>query len=52
MNKRRDAFLAAAKMSPEIYRIANHHGGVCTIGTCSTLPGIVTSVVAECRITP
>jgi hydantoinase/carbamoylase family amidase len=50
MNKRRDAFLAAAKMSPEIYRIANHHGGVCTIGTCSTLPGIVTSVVAECRI--
>jgi hydantoinase/carbamoylase family amidase len=51
MNKRRDAFLAAAKMSPEIYRIANHHGGVCTIGTCSTLPGIVTSVVAECRIT-
>jgi hydantoinase/carbamoylase family amidase len=50
MNKRRDAFLAAAKMSPEIYRIANLHGGVCTIGTCSTLPGIVTSVVAECRI--
>jgi hydantoinase/carbamoylase family amidase len=50
MNKRRDAFLAAAKMSPEIYRIANLHGGVCTIGSCSTLPGIVTSVVAECRI--
>jgi beta-ureidopropionase / N-carbamoyl-L-amino-acid hydrolase len=51
MNRRRDAFLAAAKMSPESYRIANHHGGVCTIGTCSTLPGIATSVVAECRIT-
>ncbi len=51
MSKRRDALLAAAKMSPEIYRIANRHGGVCTIGTCSTLPGIVTSVVAECRIT-
>ena len=51
MNRRRDAFLAAAKMSPEIYRIANQHGGVCTIGSCSTLPGIVTSVVAECRIT-
>ncbi len=50
MNKRRDALLAAAKMSPDIYRIANLHGGVCTIGTCSTLPGIVTSVVAECRI--
>ena len=52
MNRRKDAFLAAAKMSPEIYRIAEHsHGGVCTIGSCTTKPGIVTSVVAECRIT-
>ena len=51
MNKRRDAFLAAAKMSPEIYRIAERHAGVCTIGSCSTAPGIVTSVVEECRIT-
>src|SRR5438128_8628636 len=52
MNRRRDAFLAAAKMSPEIYRIAERsHGGVCTIGSCSTKPGIVTSVVEECRIT-
>jgi N-carbamoyl-L-amino-acid hydrolase len=51
MNRRRDAFLAAAKMSPEIYRIAERHGGVCTIGSCLTRPGIVTSVVEECRIT-
>jgi N-carbamoyl-L-amino-acid hydrolase len=67
MNRRRDAFLAAAKMSPEIYRIAAqsgagsqpappaekppHFGGVCTIGSCTTKPGIVTSVVEECRIT-
>jgi hydantoinase/carbamoylase family amidase len=51
MNRRRDAFLAAAKMSPEIYRIAERNGGVCTIGSCSTKPGIVTSVVEECRIT-
>jgi hydantoinase/carbamoylase family amidase len=51
MNRRKDAFLAAAKMSPEIYRIAQKHGGVCTIGSCTTKPGIVTSVVAECRIT-
>jgi hydantoinase/carbamoylase family amidase len=51
MNVRRDAFLAAAKMGQEIYRIAERSGsGVCTIGTCSTLPGIVTSVVEECRI--
>jgi N-carbamoyl-L-amino-acid hydrolase len=51
MNRRNDAFLAAAKMSPEIYRIAERNGGVCTIGSCTTKPGIVTSVVAECRIT-
>ena len=51
MNRRRDAFLAAAKMSPEIYRITDRHGGVCTIGSCVTRPGIVTSVVAECDIT-
>jgi N-carbamoyl-L-amino-acid hydrolase len=51
MNRRKDAFLAAAKMSPEIYRIAGQYGGVCTIGSCTTRPGIVTSVVEECRIT-
>ncbi|MFN2541043.1 MAG: hydantoinase/carbamoylase family amidase [Chthoniobacterales bacterium] len=52
MNRRRDAFLAAAKMSPEIYRIAERSsGGVCTIGACTTKPGIVTSVIEECRIT-
>ena len=48
----KDAFLAAAKMSPEIYKIAERSGnGVCTIGSCTTKPGIVTSVVEECRIT-
>jgi N-carbamoyl-L-amino-acid hydrolase len=51
MNKRRDAFLAAAKMSPEIYRITERNGGVCTIGSCTTKPGFVTSVIEECRIT-
>jgi len=51
MNRRKDAFLAAAKMSPEIYRITAKHGGVCTIGSCVTKPGFVTSVVEECRIT-
>jgi hydantoinase/carbamoylase family amidase len=51
MNRRRDAFLASAKMSPEIYEIAKRsNGGVCTIGSCTTKPGIVTSVVEECRI--
>lgn len=52
MNRRRDALLAAGKMSAEIYRIAERSGnGVCTIGSCTTKPGIVTSVVEECRIT-
>jgi hydantoinase/carbamoylase family amidase len=52
MNRRKDSFLAAAKMSLEIYKIAERSGnGVCTIGSCTTKPGIVTSVVEECRIT-
>jgi N-carbamoyl-L-amino-acid hydrolase len=76
MNRRKDAFLAAAKMSSEIYKIAERScmspklsdaraektldfgletldsiSGVCTIGSCTTKPGIVTSVVGECRIT-
>ena len=52
MNRRRDAFLGASKMSPEIYEIAKRsNSGVCTIGSCTTKPGIVTSVVEECRIT-
>lgn len=84
MNRRKDAFLAAARMSPEIYKIAERSkispkseaqslesdrprdgttldfrletldseiGGVCTVGSCTTKPGIVTSVVEECRIT-
>jgi hydantoinase/carbamoylase family amidase len=52
MDRRKDAFLAAARMSPEIYEIAKRSGmGVCTIGSCTTRPGIVTSVVADCRIT-
>ena len=52
MNRRKDALLAASKMSAEIYNIAKRSGnGVCTIGSCITKPGIVTSVVEECRIT-
>jgi hydantoinase/carbamoylase family amidase len=51
MDKRKDALLAAAKMSLEIYEITGRRGGVCTVGSCTTKPGIVTSVVEECRIT-
>nr|MCU0475945.1 Zn-dependent hydrolase [Anaerolineae bacterium] len=51
MHKRRDALGAAAKFHLEIREIAKRHGGVCTCGSVKTLPGIVTSVVAQCDIT-
>ena len=51
MNRRKDAFLAAGRMGQEIYTIAERNSGVCTIGSCVTKPGIVTSVVEDCRIT-
>lgn len=51
MDKRRDALAAAAKLALEIRPIANKYGGVCTVGSCITKPGIVTAVVGECDIT-
>ncbi len=51
MDKRRDAFAAAAKLGLEIRAIARAHAGVCTVGSCITKPGIVTAVVGECTIT-
>lgn len=51
MDLRHDAFLAAGRMGSEIYEITGRHGGVSTIGSCITKPGIVTSVVGECTIT-
>jgi N-carbamoyl-L-amino-acid hydrolase len=51
MDKRRDAFAAAARLGLAIRDIARGHGGVCTVGSCVTRPGIVTAVVGECVIT-
>src|SRR5690554_4120856 len=51
MHGRKDAFLAAGKMAQEVYDITDRHGGVSTIGSCKTKPGIVTSVVEDCTIT-
>jgi hydantoinase/carbamoylase family amidase len=51
MHVRKDAFRAAGLMAQEIYRIADGYKGVCTIGSCVTKPGIVTSVVEDCTIT-
>lgn len=51
MDKRRDAFGAAAKLGLEIREIAKRNGGVCTVGSVITKPGIVTAVVGQCDIT-
>ncbi|HBY99340.1 MAG TPA: Zn-dependent hydrolase, partial [Chloroflexi bacterium] len=42
MDRRRDAFGAAAKLGLEIREIGKRHGGVCTVGSVVTRPGIVT----------
>ncbi|KXK22508.1 MAG: amidase, hydantoinase/carbamoylase family [Chloroflexi bacterium OLB15] len=51
MDKRKDAFAAAAKLGLEIRPIAVRHHGVCTVGRVTTRPGIVTAVVGECDMT-
>jgi hydantoinase/carbamoylase family amidase len=52
MDKRRDALAAAAKLALGIREIAKHagEGAVCTMGSCVTKPGIVTSVVETCTV--
>jgi N-carbamoyl-L-amino-acid hydrolase len=52
MAQRRDALAAAGLLALEIYDIAEQGGGVCTMGSVVTKPGIVTSVVetAECLL--
>ncbi|MBI5929944.1 MAG: Zn-dependent hydrolase [Chloroflexi bacterium] len=51
MNQRRDAFGAAAKLGLEIREIGKRNGGVCTVGSVITKPGIVTAVVGQCDVT-
>lgn len=51
MDRRRDAFGAAAKLGLEIREIAKRNGGVCTVGRVETQPGIVTAVVGQCDMT-
>jgi N-carbamoyl-L-amino-acid hydrolase len=52
MDKRRDALAAAAKLALEIRGIAARtgEGAVCTMGSCVTKPGIVTSVVETATV--
>lgn len=51
INQRRDALAGAAKLALEIRDIAKTNGGVCTVGSVVTKPGIVTAVVGQCDIT-
>jgi N-carbamoyl-L-amino-acid hydrolase len=51
MAQRRDALGAAAKVALEIREIGKRNGGVCTVGSVITKPGIVTAVVGQCDIT-
>jgi beta-ureidopropionase / N-carbamoyl-L-amino-acid hydrolase len=52
MDERRDALAAAAKLALEIREIATRtgDGAVCTMGSCVTKPGIVTSVVETATV--
>jgi N-carbamoyl-L-amino-acid hydrolase len=52
MDKRRDALAAAAKLALEIRAVAARagEGAVCTMGSCVTKPGIVTSVVETAAV--
>jgi N-carbamoyl-L-amino-acid hydrolase len=51
MALRRDAFAAAARMGLEIREIARRGGGVGTVGSCVTRPGIPTAVAGCCELT-
>jgi len=42
---RRDAFSAAAKLALDVREPAKREGGVATVGSCVTRPGIVTAVI-------
>ena len=51
MDRRRDAFAAAARLALEVRDIAKREGGVGTVGSVTTEPGIATAVTGACRMT-
>ena len=51
MHLRRDALAAAAKLQLEMREIAKRHGGVGTMGSVVTKPGITTAIVGQCDCT-
>ena len=51
MAHRRDALAGVSRLHLAIRDIAVKHGGVCTVGSVKTAPGIVTAVVGEAVMT-
>lgn len=51
MNHRKDALGGVSKLHLAVREIAVKHGGVCTVGSVVTKPGIVTAVVGEAIMT-
>ncbi len=51
MAHRRDALGGVSKLHLAVREIAVNHGGVCTVGSVVTKPGIVTAVVGEAEMT-
>jgi N-carbamoyl-L-amino-acid hydrolase len=51
MPMRRDALAAAARLALEVREIAHRRGGVCTVGSLTAHPGIVTAVAGGCDCT-
>ncbi len=51
MSHRRDALGGVSKLHLAVREIAVKHGGVCTVGSVVTKPGIVTAVVGEATMT-
>ena len=51
MGQRRDALGGVSKLHLAIRDIAVRHGGVCTVGSVRTEPGIVTAVAGEAEMT-
>jgi hydantoinase/carbamoylase family amidase len=51
MNQRRDALGPVSKLHLEVREIGKREGGVCTVGSVVTRPGIVTAVVGEAEMT-
>jgi N-carbamoyl-L-amino-acid hydrolase len=51
MSHRRDALAGVSRLHLAIREIAFRHGGVCTVGSVVTKPGIVTAVVGQAEMT-